>query len=56
MQHLIRFFKDEEGVTAIEYGLIAALIIVVCAAAIGTAGTTLNTMWGTITTKLTPAS
>jgi len=28
MEKLIRFLKDEEGVTAIEYGLIAALIAV----------------------------
>jgi pilus assembly protein Flp/PilA len=30
---LSRFCKDESGVTAIEYGLIAALISVVCIAA-----------------------
>ena len=28
MKKLMRFLKDEEGVTAIEYGLIAALIAV----------------------------
>ena len=28
MEKLIRFFKDEEGVTAIEYGLIAAFIAI----------------------------
>ncbi len=28
MKKLIRFLKDEDGVTAIEYGLIAALIAV----------------------------
>jgi Flp pilus assembly protein TadG len=28
MKKLLRFLKDEEGVTAIEYGLIAALIAV----------------------------
>jgi len=26
MKNIVRFFKDEEGVTAIEYGLLAALI------------------------------
>jgi pilus assembly protein Flp/PilA len=39
MKSIVRFFKDEEGVTAIEYGLLAALIalaIVVGAAALGT--------------------
>ena len=29
MKKLIAFFKEEDGVTAIEYGLIAALIAVV---------------------------
>jgi pilus assembly protein Flp/PilA len=28
MKKLIRFLKDEDGVTAIEYGLIAAIIAV----------------------------
>ena len=29
MEKLIRFFKDEEGATAVEYGLIVALIAAV---------------------------
>jgi len=36
-----RFFQDESGVTAIEYGLIAALISVVCIAAMTAAGQSL---------------
>ena len=39
---LINFFKDEEGVTAIEYGLIAALIAVVIIVAVTVVGTELN--------------
>ncbi len=35
---LTRLVKDESGVTAIEYGLIAALISVVCIAAMTFAG------------------
>jgi pilus assembly protein Flp/PilA len=50
MTKLLRFFREEEGVTAIEYGLIAALIIVVCAAAIQLIGTNLNTVFGNIAT------
>jgi pilus assembly protein Flp/PilA len=34
-----RFFKDESGATAIEYGLIAALIAVVLIGAMTTLGT-----------------
>ena len=39
MKMVSRFFKDESGATAIEYGLIAALIsvgIIVAASALGT--------------------
>ena len=37
-----RFAKDESGATAIEYGLIVALIAVVIATAVTTIGTRLN--------------
>ena len=35
---LKRFFQDEKGATAIEYGLIAALIAVACITALTTLG------------------
>ena len=38
MEKVIRFFKDEEGVTAIEYSLIAALIAVVIITAVSLTG------------------
>lgn len=47
-----RFAKDESGATAIEYGLIAALISVVCITVWGTIGTGLDAKFGTISTKL----
>jgi len=34
MEKLIEFFKDEQGVTAIEYALIASLIAIVIVAAL----------------------
>ncbi len=34
MEKLIKFFKDEQGVTAIEYALIASLIAVFIVAAL----------------------
>ena len=43
-----RFMRDEEGVTAIEYGLIAALIAVVIIAGAGLVGTNLNTLFNDI--------
>ena len=53
MKHLIaRFVKDESGATAIEYGLIAAGIAVAIIAAVRGVGTSLNTLFGTISTSL----
>ena len=47
-----KFIRDEEGVTAIEYGLIAALIGVAIVAAVGEVGGQLNTLFGTIKSEL----
>lgn len=47
-----RFMGDEEGVTAIEYGLIAALIAVAIIAGAGLVGTNLNTLFTDIAAKL----
>jgi len=47
------FVADEDGVTAIEYGLIAALIGVAIAAAATDVGTQLKTLFNDIKTKLT---
>jgi len=43
-----RFIADESGATAIEYGLIAALIAVVIIGAVSTLGTTLASKFNTI--------
>ena len=40
---LSRFVKDQSGATAIEYGLIVALIAVVIIGAVTTLGSNLNT-------------
>ena len=47
-----RFMKDESGATAIEYGLIAALIAVVLVTAVGLVGTKLNTTFTKISGAL----
>jgi pilus assembly protein Flp/PilA len=47
-----RFLKDESGATAIEYGLIAALIAVVIATAVGLVGTKLNTVFTNVQNAL----
>jgi len=41
-----RFMRDEEGATMVEYGLMVALIAVVCIAAITLLGTSLNSLFG----------
>lgn len=53
MQNLIRrFAKDESGATAIEYGLIAALISVVIIGVLSTIGTNLSSKFNEISTQL----
>jgi pilus assembly protein Flp/PilA len=49
------FVADENGVTAIEYGLIAALIGVAIAAAANDVGGDLKTLFGNIGNKLSAA-
>jgi pilus assembly protein Flp/PilA len=45
---ITRFVKDESGATAIEYGLIVALIAVVIVTIVGSIGTNLNTKFTTV--------
>jgi pilus assembly protein Flp/PilA len=45
VSYISRFVSDEEGVTAIEYGLIAALIAVVIIVAVSAVGTNLSNVF-----------
>ncbi len=47
-----RFWKDEQGVTAIEYGLIASLIAVVIITAVSLIGTNLSAVFTYVAGKL----
>ena len=49
------FYSDESGATAIEYGLIAALVSVAAIAAFTSVGSALTTVFNTIASKLTSA-
>jgi pilus assembly protein Flp/PilA len=49
-----RFLKDESGATAIEYGLIAALVAVVLVTALTALGGQLKTTFQTVTDDLKP--
>ena len=51
-----RFLKDESGATAIEYGLIAALISVTIIAAVTTLGEQLDLTFDKMGTELTAAN
>ena len=56
MTKLINFkkalWKDESGATAIEYGLLAALIAVVIIGAVATLGSTLNDTFTTVNDEI----
>ena len=47
-----KLLKNEDGATAIEYGLIAALIAVAAIAAFQLVGTNLSSIFNTVATKL----
>ncbi len=49
------FAADESGATAIEYGLIAALIAVVLVATLTAIGTSLNSLFTFVASKLSGA-
>lgn len=51
-----RFMKDESGATAIEYGLIAALISVALIAGATTLGSALDTQFNNLSTHLDAAA
>jgi pilus assembly protein Flp/PilA len=49
---LLKLIKNEDGATAIEYGLIAALVAVAAVAAMTTVGTNLSATFNSVATKL----
>ncbi|TMJ77924.1 MAG: Flp family type IVb pilin [Alphaproteobacteria bacterium] len=53
--HAMRFVKDESGATAIEYGLIAALIAVGIIAAARGLGSQISATFNTITSTMSSA-
>ncbi len=52
MKKLLGFLKEEDGVTAIEYGLIAALIAVGIITAVTAIGTKLGTTFTSVSSNL----
>ncbi|MEN0064459.1 MAG: Flp family type IVb pilin [Myxococcota bacterium] len=50
---IARFIQDENGATAIEYGLIASLVAVVIITGVGLLGTQLNAVFTGVSNHLT---
>ena len=55
MERIKNFFNDESGATAVEYGLMVALIAVVIIGAVTTLGTTLSDKFTTVKDKVAAA-
>ena len=56
MSKFLKLIKNEEGATAIEYSLIAALIAVAIITAVSTVGTQLNETFSSVGSSLTSAN
>jgi len=53
MKKLIKFFKEEDGATAPEYGLMVALIAAVIIGAVTALGAAVQGTFGSVTTAIT---
>ena len=56
MKFFNNLLRDEQGATAIEYGLIAALIAVAAIAAMSSLGNELGTTFNTVSNKLSSSN
>jgi pilus assembly protein Flp/PilA len=56
VQKVVRFLKQEDGPTAVEYAVMLALIIVVCLVAITTLGQQANNTFSNVGNKLQAAT
>ena len=56
MKFINKLLRDEAGATAIEYGLIAALIAVAAITAMQSLGNSLSTTFNTVSTQLDTAN
>lgn len=56
MQSLLRFLKDEDGPTAVEYAVMLALIVAVCIVSVQLVGTAASDSFTDTATKINTAS
>lgn len=52
MQHVMKFLRDEEGASAVEYGLLVGLIAAVIVVAVTTLGTTVDGIYTNVSAKI----
>ena len=52
MDTFVQLLNDERGVTMVEYGLMVALIAVVCIVAVALIGTNLSALFNTVANSL----
>ena len=55
MERIKKFFRDEEGATAVEYGLMVALIAVVIIVAVSLLGTNLSSRFNQVAVTIGPS-
>jgi pilus assembly protein Flp/PilA len=56
LNQIMRFVKEEDGATAVEYGLMVSLIAVVIITAVGLVGTNLQGVFNNVAGSLTAGS
>lgn len=56
IQKVVHFLKTEDGITAVEYAVMLAMIVVVCIAAITTLGSNANSTFSAVGDRLVTAS
>ena len=56
MSHVMQFMQDQEGATALEYGLLAALIAAVIVGAVTTLGQVVSNTFNTIANSMNAAA
>ncbi len=54
-QRVVRFLRDEDGPTAVEYAMLLALILVALISSITAVGNSTSGMWQNNSTKITNA-
>jgi pilus assembly protein Flp/PilA len=56
VKHIVRFMREEDGATAVEYGLMVALIAAVIVVIVGTLGSQVKAAFTTVSGALPAAS